>query len=66
MIGSVNYMGVDESVVHVLWDWECPIYDSIRCTSVVELENLLRRGRSFEEFSTLDNLNWHRYDLCYN
>ena len=34
-----------ESVVHVLW--QCPVYDTIR--------NLLRGGRSSEEFSTLNN-----------
>ena len=27
MIGSVNYAGVNVSVVHVLW--ECPAYDNI-------------------------------------
>ena len=46
-----------ESVVHVLW--ECPVYDSIRSTFIVELENLLGGGGGggcgrFEEFSALD------------
>ena len=44
-----------ESVVYMLW--ECPVYDSIRSTFIVELENLLGRGGGcgrFEEFSALD------------
>ena len=32
--------------------WECPVYDSIRNTFMIELENLL-----VGEFSTLDNFN---------
>ena len=40
MIGSVCICRDEcESVVHVLW--ECPVYDSIRSTFMVELENLL-------------------------
>ena len=37
MIGSVCICRDEcESVVHVLW--ECPVYDSIRSTFMVELE----------------------------
>lgn len=38
-------------MVHVVW--ECPVYDSIRNTFMVDLQNLL--GESFEEFKALDN-----------
>ena len=41
------------NTIHVLC--ECPVYDSIRNTFMGELDKLL--GRSFEEFSTLDNFN---------
>lgn len=39
-------------MVHVVW--ECPVYDSIRNTFMVDLQNLL--GESFEEFKALDSL----------
>ena len=36
MIGSESYVGNNVSVVHVLWEW--PVYDTIRNTSMGELE----------------------------
>ena len=69
MIGSVSYVGMNVSVLHVLW--ECPVYDTIRNTFIEDLDNLL--GGSFEEFSALNNFgrtsfvlgceNWERYDF---
>ena len=78
MVGMKTYPGIwvktiignisCESVVHTLW--ECPVYDSIRNTFMVDL-----MGGSFEGFSTLNNFskadfilgceNWYRYVCVY-
>ena len=69
MIKSVNYIGMNVRVWYMYSRSVLYNYGSIRNTFIAELEKLL--GRSFEEFSTLNNFNkvgfslgrenWDRY-----